>query len=245
MTYFEPALPLLLLLGLVGCAISWRRRGPGHRPWLELVSLAGIWFLSMESGAWILARPLESRYSLNPFPQESADAIVVLAGTVIPPSAVKPYALPAEDTYRRVEHAVWLYRYWKPLPILVCGGASVNSPPYALVMKRVLETEGIPPDRIWVETRSGNTHENAVYGAAVLRQHGVKRVALVVEANGMLRASLSFEKQGVAVVPAPLWRNHLTRDITDYVPGWRGISLNADTLHEAVGLAYYRLRGWI
>jgi uncharacterized SAM-binding protein YcdF (DUF218 family) len=245
MTYFEPALPVLLVLGLVGCGISWRRQGATHRPWLETASLIGIWVLSMESGAWVLARPLEARYSHNPFPQADADAIVVLAGTVIPPSPSRPYALPAQDTYRRVEHAVWLYRYWKPLPILVCGGPSVNSPAYALVMKRQLEIEGIPGDQIWVETRSSNTHENAVFGAQILRQHGATRVALVVEATGMLRASLSFEKQGIAVVAAPLWRNHLTRDYTDYVPGWRGISLNADTLHEAVGLAYYRLRGWI
>jgi len=245
MTYFEPALPLLLLIGLVGCALAWGRRGAGHRPWLETLSLAAIWFLSMESGAWLLARPLEARYSRNPYPQATADAIVVLAGTVIPPSTGRPYPLPAEDTYRRVEHAVWLYRYWKPLPILVCGGPTVNTPPYAAVMKRLLEIEGVPRDQIWVESQSQNTHENAMFGAVVLRQHGAARVALVAEATAMLRAQLSFEKQGIAVVPVPLWRNHLTLEYTDYIPGWRGIRLNSDTLHEAIGLVYYRTRGWI
>lgn len=245
MTYFEPALPLLLLLGLAGCARTWRRRGTGGRPWLETVSLVAIWILSMESGAWLFSRPLEAPYSRNPYPSATAGAIVVLAGTVIPPSAYRPYALPAEDTYRRVEHAVWLYRYWKQLPILVSGGGSANSPPYAYVMKHLLEQEGVPSDRIWVEPRSRNTHESAVYGAVLLKQHGVERVALVIEATGMPRACLSFRKQGISVVPAPIWRNHLTRDFTDYVPGWRGISLNADTLHEVVGLAYYRVRGWI
>jgi len=245
MTYFEPALPILLLAGLAGCALAWRRRSAGHKPWLETLSVLGIWFLSMESGAWLVSRPLESRYSAHPFPAASADAIVVLAGTVIPPSQYRPYSLPAQDTYRRVEHAVWLYRYWKNLPILVSGGGSADSPPYAYVMRRVLEQEGIPLERIWVETRAGNTHESAVYGAGILKQHGVARVALVIESSGMLRASLSFEKQGISVVPAPIRQNHLTHEMSDFIPGWRGIALNGETLHELVGLAYYRARGWI
>jgi uncharacterized SAM-binding protein YcdF (DUF218 family) len=244
MTYFEPALPLLLLLGLAGCAWSWRLR-TGHRPWLETVSLLAIAVLSMESGAWVFARPLEARYSRNPYPQGNADAIVVLSGTVVAPSAERPYVVPAEDTYLRVEHAVWLYRHWKPLPVLVSGGGSTKSVPYAMVMKRLLELEGIPSDRIWVEARSQNTHESAVYGGDVLRHHGATRAAVVTETNGMLRAALSFEKQGISVVPAPLWRDHAPRDLMDFLPGWRGISLNGGTLHEALGLAYYKLRGWI
>ena len=66
----------------------------------------------------------------------------------------------------------------------MCGG-SANSPPYAFVMKRLLEQEGVPSDRIWVEPRSRNTHESAIYGADVLKQHGIARVALVIEAAGI------------------------------------------------------------
>jgi len=47
------------------------------------------------------------------------------------------------------------------------------------------------------------THENAVYGAEILRKHGVSTIALVVEARDMLRASASFRKQGIAMVPVP------------------------------------------
>ena len=126
MTYAEPALPLLLLLGLVGVIRAWRSAAPRRRPWLETISLVGITVISMPAGAWLLSRPLEVWYSRDPIPHESADAIVVLAGTVIPPNRLRPYALPSQDTYLRVQHAVWLFRYWKALPILVCGGGNLG-----------------------------------------------------------------------------------------------------------------------
>ena len=43
-----------------------------------------------------------------------------------------------------------------------------------------------------------------MYGAEILRAHGISRVVLVVEASGMPRAAASFEKMGIHVVPAPI-----------------------------------------
>ena len=202
MSYLEPALPLFLFLALVGLVRTWRGSTKGHRPRLITVGILGLVLLSLNPVAWLLSRPLEIGYDQNPAPSSAADAIVVLSGTVYRPMPDRPYPLAAPDTYSRVQHAVWLFKHWGPRPVLACGGGP-ETEPYAETMRRILESEGIPPSMIWIEDRSGTTHENAVYGSEVLRQHGISRIALVVDARSMARAAASFRKQGIDVVPAP------------------------------------------
>jgi uncharacterized SAM-binding protein YcdF (DUF218 family) len=239
-TYLEPALPLLLLLGIVDVVRAWARSDARHRPWLETFVVGGLLFLSMNAGAWLLSRPLESGYSYDPMPHDSADAMVVLAGAVSRPSSIRPYALPAADTYRRVRRAAWLFRYWKPLPILVSGNGLD-----AEVMRHVLESEGVPRAMIWLEWRGRNTHESAIYCSEVLRARGVTRIVMVVEASGMPRAVRSFEKFGLQVVPCPVRHTQLTWEWSDVWPEWRAIESNGETMHELGGLVWYKLRGWI
>jgi len=165
---------------------------------------------------------------------------------VNPPLPNRPYLYPAEDTYRRLQHVVWLFKHWKSgLPILVCGGTLYDHELYSQAMRHVLESEGVPPNLIWTEGRSRSTHENAVYGSAVLRQHGVSVIALVVEASSMPRAAASFRKVGITVVPAPIRFTQLSLEFTDVFPNGQSIRLNGETVHELVGLLWYRLRGWI
>jgi uncharacterized SAM-binding protein YcdF (DUF218 family) len=84
-----------------------------------------------------------------------------------------------------------------------------------------------------------------MYGAEVLREHGISRVVLVVQASGMRRAEASFEKMGIHVVPAPIQFSGLEGKIDAVLPGWSAIAQNGGTLHEVLGLVWYRLRGWI
>src|SRR5215207_881773 len=121
MTYIEPALPLLVLLGALGVIRAWRSSGTVRRPWLETISIAGICLLTTNVGAWALSRPLEIWYT-KAIPAARADAIVVLAGAVNPPTPDRPYPVAGQDTYRRVQHAAWLFRHWNALPILASGG---------------------------------------------------------------------------------------------------------------------------
>jgi uncharacterized SAM-binding protein YcdF (DUF218 family) len=241
----EPALPLLLLVGLAGL-LGVRRHSSKNRSFLLLtISITGILLLSMNSVAWLISRPLEVWYSHDPLLPGLAEAIVILSGTVHDPTQDRPYTLAAEDTYERLEHGVWLFKEWKRLPILVCGGALAKGGPYAATMKRVLEFEGVPTDLIWIEDRSKSTHENAEFGSKILRERGVSRIALVVEANSMLRAAASFRKAGITVIPAPIRFTELDYGLPDVFPNWRAIALNDEALHEYLGLIWYRIRGWI
>jgi uncharacterized SAM-binding protein YcdF (DUF218 family) len=199
----------------------------------------------MNSVAWVVSRPLEIWYSHRPLPQEPAEAIVILAGTVRDPTPNRPYSVPSRETYERLEHGVWLFRHWKTIPILVCGGGPGEYEPFSATMKRLLESDGIPADLIWTEGRSKSTHENAVYGATILREHAVSRIVLVVEANSMLRAAAAFREAGITVIPAAIRFTELNYDLNDIFPGWQAIALNGEAFHEYLGLLWYRLRGWI
>jgi uncharacterized SAM-binding protein YcdF (DUF218 family) len=242
-SYFEPALSLLLLLGVYDVVRRWRC-SEDRRPWLQATSTFGILLLSLNAFAWLLSRPLEIWYSEDPIPSESADAIVVLSGYVNVPLPNAPYSFAGPDTYRRLQRAAWLFKHWRAVPVLACGGGAEGEW-YATTMRHVLESEGIPPNLIWTESRSRSTHENAVFGADILRSHGISRIALVVEAGSMPRAAASFEKLGIHVVPAPAQYTHLNREIDDFIPDWRAIATNGETIHELVGLLWYRIRRWI
>lgn len=173
---------------------------------------------------------------------ESAQSIVVLASSVTPPDAVTPDPVPDKDTYQRCARAANLYTHGHPLPVLACSGAV---PWQEQTMRRLLTEMGVPESMIWTETRSHSTHENAVYGAAVLRAHGIGTILLVTEAQDMLRAEWCFRKEGLTVIPYPFALRSLGAARDELLPSWKAIERNERTLHEVAGLAWYWLRGWI
>jgi len=170
----------------------------------------------------------------------------VLSEAVDPPHFETPVALPGRDTYVRCHYAAWLYQHWRALPVLASGGGSgPDGPPFSLAMRDLLIAEGIPASHIWTEERSQTTHENAAMSAAMLRARGVRTIALVVDGPSMLRAQRCFEHEGMIVVPAPVELRQLGAWNEEWIPSWKAIYRNEATLHEALGLAWYRLHGWI
>jgi uncharacterized SAM-binding protein YcdF (DUF218 family) len=245
MTYTQPLTLLALLiaaLGLYGLRYSWRTISW----WIAVCSFLGLVVLTWPPAAMLIAQPLVGRYAKVIRPVGDAEAIVVLSGAVNYPTVERPYALLGRDTYRRVMHAAWLFQNWKPLPILAAGGPqSGGSEAASVMMRRMLEQQGVPASKIWTEERSGSTYENALYSAKLLHDHGIGRIALVVEADSMLRAEKCFRKQGLAVTPAPcqFWDTQFGTD--ELLPGWQGIYRQEILLHENIGLLWYWLRGRI
>jgi uncharacterized SAM-binding protein YcdF (DUF218 family) len=242
MTYTEPLLFLLSLLALAGFVRALRGGGVG----LAGLALLSFFLISWPPLDWVLSRPLEAWYPVRPFQSaEAPQAIVALSSSVDPPHYERPYEQLGGETYQRCEYAAWLYRRYH-VPVLTCGGkGSHDRQSAAASMQRQLVLDGIPESMIWTEDRSGSTHENALYGAEILRAHGVSRIALVVEAQGMPRAAASFRKQGLTVIPAPCHFREWTSLSDEVLPSWKAIRRNEGTLHETIGLIWYRLHGWI
>jgi uncharacterized SAM-binding protein YcdF (DUF218 family) len=154
--------------------------------------------------------------------------------------------MPDQETFERCAAAARAYQEWQPIPVLACGGGGVrNQPPYAVTMRDLLEREGVPANLIWTEERSRSTHENAAFGSAILRQLGVQRIALVVDAQSMRRATACFQKEGMEVVPVDSAYREWDGWSQEWIPTWQAIRRNENTLHEVLGLGWYWLHGWI
>jgi uncharacterized SAM-binding protein YcdF (DUF218 family) len=235
-TYVQPLVLVFLMIGFAGWARIRKSRGSG----LVAIGLAGLFLISWPPVDWLLSRPLVARYSRGLAPMESAQSIVVLASSVSPP----PYSIPDAETYERCTRAAWLHTHGHPLPVLACGGGAPGKP-NSEAMREILQTSGVPASMIWTERQSRSTHENAVYGAAILREHGFGTIILVTEAQDMLRAERCFRKEGLTVVPYPIAFRHVGLTLEGWLPTWRVIARNERTLHETLGLAWYWLHGWI
>jgi uncharacterized SAM-binding protein YcdF (DUF218 family) len=234
--------PLLLFVSLIALAGLLHRR---RRTRLLACAAGGFILISLPAIEWLASRPLESSYLVRPFRGPADfDAIVVFAENVEPPIYERPFSQPGAGTSLRCEYAAWIYRTVKAAPVVACGGGP-RRPPFAETMRELLRRAGVPEDRIWLDTRSDNTHENAVNAAEILRQHGVHRAALVVDARSMPRAAACLRKQGIDVIPAPSRFRSFDPLRVELMPDWRAIKGNDDTFHELLGLALYRLRGWI
>lgn len=240
MTYVEPLLLLCIAIALAGLAI--------RSPKGKLVALSGVLALFLISWPpidWLLAKPLEAAYPVRPFtPPPGLQAVVVLGGSIRHAEYERPYAIPDYQTFKRCKHAAWIAKRWGPLPILACQGTQMGAG-VKDTMRNELLSEGIPENMIWTEERSGSTRYNAVFGAEILHAHGIKKIALVVDGQSMPRAVACFRKEGFDVTPAPSELRTWGPLEAELLPSWKAIQRNEITLHEALGLLWYRLRGWI
>jgi uncharacterized SAM-binding protein YcdF (DUF218 family) len=243
LNYTEPLLFVFLTIAFLGAFQFYRRKRGGYA---LFVGLAGLFAISWPPLNWLFSRPLEVRYPVRPFqPSGDVQAIVVLGSAAEPPVFERPYPLADRYLYERCEHAAWIYRH-RPLPVLASEGMpSTGVVTSESVMRDLLERSGVPANMIWVEAESRSTYENALYGARILRKQGISKIALVVEAESMLRASACFRKQGFEVEAAPSefrewghWREEL-------LPTWNAVRSNEIIFHEVLGIVWYRMRGWI
>lgn len=241
MTYTQP----MILVFLVLCFVGFLGRRSNKGLLILLAGITGMLLWAWPPVDWLLSRPFDIRYPPRPLPGTPVGAIAVLSSTVRPPSSTRPYPIPDIETYERCEYAAWLYHHWQAVPILTCGGSHGEQQYISVTMRELLQRAGVPSSMIWTEEYSQSTHENAIYGARVLREHNVNTIALVVETQSMLRAEACFRKSGVNVVPTPCrYRRfgHLTEEL---MPNWKAIYRNEITLHELVGMGWYWLHGWV
>jgi len=246
MTYIQPLFTLSLLAILAVLVLRWRT-GKLIKPMGPFLAWTVLFLVAWPPTAQFSTRLLEMQYPPRAYPAGDAQAIVVLASGVS--AGCPPVAIPTlgTDTFERCQYAAWLHTHWRPLPVVASGGSGDESvPPYASVMREAIEREGVPPSTVWLETESHSTHQSAVNVARMLGRNGIRRIVLVTEGYHMPRAAAAFRKEGLSVIAAGCgYRSYHPYFAQELIPGWESIEWNEDVLHEAVGLAWYRIRGWI
>lgn len=241
---------IILLLALIGFLIQIRWRTTGIV--IVGLSLAVLFALSLPMTGRALIAPLEA--DARPLPPASltpdaakkqADAIVVLGGgryTEAPEYGTADTV--SNAALERLRYAAYLHRR-TGLPVLVTGGAPFGEQtPEALLMQESFE-EDFQLRPKWAETRSGNTHENAVNSRQILAAAGVRRIYVVTHAWHMPRAIWAFVNAGFDVVPAPMGFTTLgkgEREGLGYLPSAHGLALSSLALRERLGLVWYKYK---
>jgi uncharacterized SAM-binding protein YcdF (DUF218 family) len=238
-----PPVNLLLLIAL---GYLLRRRWPRAGRTVSRSAIVLLLVISTTAGSLWLVAPLEN---MNPPLTDAraagAQAIVVLsAGSVNQAPEYGGQDAPDPVTLVRMQYGAYL-QHRTGLPLLTSGGivSSYPSPqPLALMMARALREDFRTPVT-WIEDRSQDTDQNALYSARMLKAAGVRRVLLVTHAMHMPRAREAFERQGMEVVAAPTmfyarekWSPYML------LPSASGLYRSYYATHEWIGLAWYRLR---
>lgn len=192
----------------------------------------------------VLSLPLTASTLMNaastspPFDQTAAreaQAVVILGGG-------RRYApeyggeTVSEWTLERVRYGAKVARELG-LPILVTGGTVYgHGTSEGELMADALQTSfGVPAT--WVESRSRDTHENAVYSAEMLRAANIDTIVLVTHDFHQRRSIAEFTAQGLRAIPAPVTLAPPDRERTflEHLPNAVSLQLSALALHEMLG----------
>jgi uncharacterized SAM-binding protein YcdF (DUF218 family) len=234
------------------------------RRWLRLQSLIlvlALLLLWLGGNRWVangLALSLESQYRA-PDPVPKAEVLVVLGGGTNPAESPRQM-VELNGAGDRVLDAVRLYREGKAKYILASGGvleweAHTSTP--AEDMAFLLEWMGVPKEAIWLQNKSQNTYEDALYCAQILKEKGIDRILLVTSAWHMPRSVKLFEAQGLSVIPVPTdynvtqaswertWKGGWQEIALNLFPSASNLSMTSRMLKEYLGLFVYGLRGWL
>jgi len=149
----------------------------------------------------------------------------------------------------RLWQTVSLYKQGKIRKILITGGSAQNAKPEAVAVHDALVAIGIPDSVLLSETKSRNTHENAVFSAELIAaNHLGAKCVIITSALHMKRSLGCFRKAKLNpdIFPA----EHITRH--DIVP-WNewlrpdpGALQNWDRLvNEWVGIAVYKAQKYL
>ena len=236
--FLVPPAVLILLAAVAAWAALWR---PHMGALLGVVATSLLYLAALPVvSAWMIEE-VEIKIPAKP-DFSAAQAIVVLGGGIHPGDGDRVADTLGPWSLERVVLGAQAYRQLG-LRVAVSGGRVGNAHvSEASLMKAALETQfGVPVT--WVDDQSRTTYENAAYTARLLTADNLTTIVLVTQAWHMRRALWSFERAGLHVIPfpAPLTYDESDR-IDDYLPSIGALERTYHALHEAIGLAYYRLR---
>jgi uncharacterized SAM-binding protein YcdF (DUF218 family) len=236
----------LFVLGCAGLALMltrWRRAG-------SRLLAAGFVLLGIAAfspiGA-LLNHPLEQRFPPWDASRGVPDGVIVLGGVIIP-SLSRLYDAPQlGSAAERVTVIAKLTREFPNARIVFSGGdASLRGDHgrEADYLYQLLDTFGVPRERVILERRARNTYENAQFSKAAAAPKPGERWLLVTSAQHMPRAVGCFRRVGFEVEAYPVdWTSG--RRVGLSPPNALSVGLGRlDTaVHEWVGLIVYWITG--
>jgi uncharacterized SAM-binding protein YcdF (DUF218 family) len=242
------ALPsnLMVALGLAGLLVmaTRRRRVGAAMVVVSLLLIAGFGLLPFGKA---LIAPLENRFP--PWSEGSGPiAGIVVLGGAIDPDFTAAHGIDLNEAAERLTVIPQLARTYPAARIIYSGGNGrlvLRDRSEAEVAAPLIESFGVPADRLTLEDKSRNTWENAVYSKALARPQPGERWLLVTSASHMPRAIGSFRQAGFEVEAYPVdYRVRGPEDL--FIPFEdvaRGLRRTDAATREWIGLVAYWLTG--
>ena len=218
---------------------------------IQCLGLAILLLFSSPLTSRFLINSLESRYPLQELKDlPETNFLVLLGGSVNVPISSKTRAEfgPSGD---RVLLAADIYHAGKTQNILISAGGQQNDPAVlseAAYTKSILKIMGVPEERIFIETQSGNSYENAIESVKMLEQLSSSQspTLLVTSAVHLTRARALFCKAGLNTigVGANRWINSSSNiSIGNWFFQAKNLDGSTRVLREYLGIVVYGLAG--
>lgn len=177
--------------------------------------------------------------------------------------------MPSQDGLIRTYHAAFVAEKFPESKIIIALPGNVTDSFSAIcLMKKEMVLRGVCPKRIILENRGANTRSQALNVAALEKQTILQQPVLLISLpEHMVRAVKTFEKAGFKkITGCPAFEKGIEADITFndkklggnkvLVPEignrlqlryqfWNHLKYELIITREALGLMYYKLRGWI
>ena len=236
-----PGVALLFVPALA----RWGRR------WLAAVTVFYL-AVSCPLGAGLLARTLTYGYR----PIASADeargarAIVLLgSGSVNLRASGRQLSSVTMDAGLRALETARLFDLLHGPLVIASGGVTENdaaAAPESAALQRALVDLGVRPDRILLESRSKNTHDEAMIIKDMLSARGLTTFVLVTSPLHMRRSMMTFEREGLHPIPSPSpLVPERSRPNYALLPSDLWLNVADSVLYEWMARAYYWSRGWL
>ncbi|MCG6121311.1 MAG: YdcF family protein [Microvirga sp.] len=238
-------LPTLALVG-VALAAATRLRRAGLA--LSAASLLAILAAGLSPLPSMTLRTLEARFPIPDVDGTRIDGIIILGGALAPDETFARGQPDLNEAGERIVSGLDLALRHPEARILLSGGSGRlfgETFTEAEATARLLQALGLPRERMILEARSRNTHENAVYSMEAARPPEGENWLLVTSAFHMPRSVGAFRQAGFRVIPYPV--DFRTGGPDDPPPGFASVSGGLRRLdvvaREWVGLAAYYATG--
>jgi uncharacterized SAM-binding protein YcdF (DUF218 family) len=242
-----PITPYLVLLLLLAAIWAFRNRDTRLGRWRYGVLALVLWSACMSTPAIgnALVGRIEAPYPPVAGVSPTARPLVVVlsTGSIFKDGDHNRVEFEAAG-WERLNGGVDLWRRVGGTLLFVGEPSKDGTDSVAAHMGAVARSWGVPADAIQVEVKSRTTYENLLYTRDIVAAHDGD-AWLVTSALHMRRAMGVAHKLGLRFRPYPcdrVWRP--MPHWYAWLPNAGGPNLFTQALHELVGLAYYRLRGY-
>jgi uncharacterized SAM-binding protein YcdF (DUF218 family) len=119
---------------------------------------------------------------------------------IVPGNTVEKDGRPSARLRARLDQTVSLYRQGLFPNVIVSGGVGSEGFDEAEVMKRYLVENGVPDDRIHVDSGGATTYLTARNASRMMRENGWRSAMVVTQYFHIPRTRLAVQRSGVAPV---------------------------------------------